>query len=722
MLPTTTNSKDLYPVIVSHHLIDDRTHVLKHGDTFVIFDRYGDIQQSLKGQLGFFYEGTKYLNQLELMIYNEKPFLLNSDINDNSIYTTHLTNGDIFVDNKISLAKDTFHIARFSFIDKGICHQRIKIKNYSTKSRSFDFKFLFNADFLDLFEVRGMTREKRGEFSRPIVEGNSVIYSYKGLDDIVRETKIIFSRKPTSMDENEAFYEMNFESKQEEIFDIAVVCNVKDHKDLELNFDLAFDKKNQSIKELEEEKCLMLSSNEQFNDWILRSQDDLYMMITKTEHGLYPYAGVPWYNTPFGRDGIITALEALWFYPELSKGVLSYLSKTQAKVVDPERDAEPGKILHETRKGEMANTKEIPFSMYYGTIDATPLYLFLAGEYYVRTGDLEFIRSIWTEIELALNWLDDYGDVDNDGFVEYQRQNEDGLLNQGWKDSGDSMFHKDGEFPNGPIALSEVQSYVYGAKNSISMIAEALGKKELATKLKVEADKLKKDFNEKFWNDEIKTYVIALDGKKEQLEVGSSNAGHTMFTKIADQDKAETMSEELFSKEYFSGWGIRTIPENEIRYNPMSYHNGSIWPHDNALIAYGLSKYGLSDKSEKLLTAFFDTSIFFQQNRLPELFCGFPRSENCGGPTEYPVACLPQSWAAASVFLFLQSSLGLRIDGVNNAIIFSYPRLPASINNLKITNLRVNEATIDLEIIRSGSEVLINALQKQGLIELIIIK
>jgi glycogen debranching enzyme len=475
-----------------------------------------------------------------------------------------------------------------------------------------------------------------------------------------------------------------------------------------------------AIRKARGRDCQIHTSNEQFNDWLNRSSADLHMLISKTPEGLYPYAGVPWFSTPFGRDGIITALQSLWVNPEIAKGVLAYLAAAQAKKVNAEQEAEPGKILHEIRKGEMARCGEIAFEKYYGTADATPLFVMLAGAYYKRTGDDDFIETIWGNIEKALGWIESYGDMDGDGFVEYAQHSAKGLVQQGWKDSNDSIFHADGSLAKGPIALCEVQGYVYEAWRNAAELAKIKGKTRMAEDLGRRAEELKERFNRAFWCEEISTYAIALDGDKRQCRVRSSNAGHALFTGIAAPEYAQQVGKTLLDENSFSGWGVRTIAKAEANYNPMAYHNGSVWPHDNALIAMGLSRYGFKSKAMEIMTGLFDASIVLDLHRLPELFCGFPRRPG-QGPTQYPVACMPQAWAATTVFFFLQACLGLSFERKNNKLCFSHPQLPDYLEWLEIRNLSVNHGTVDLRLRRHAQDVSINVLRKEGDVEITVI-
>jgi glycogen debranching enzyme len=484
-------------------------------------------------------------------------------------------------------------------------------------------------------------------------------------------------------------------------------------------FDAALSEVATEITGKQSAGCTIHTSNNQFNNWLNRSMADVHMMTVGNPETDYPYAGVPWFSTVFGRDGIITALECLWINPQIAKGVLQYLAATQALERDPLAEAEPGKILHETRHGEMAALGEIPFGCYYGSVDSTPLFVMLAGAFYKTTGDLDFARALWPHIELALAWIDEFGDKDSDGFVEYQRQSSKGLIQQGWKDSSDSVFHADGTLAEPPIALCEVQGYTFAAKREAAALARALGEQQRAEELDSQARQLQSKFEDIFWCDELSTYALALDGHKRPCRVRTSNAGHCLYTGIASPAHAERLTQTLMEEDSFSGWGVRTVSSKERKYNPISYHNGSVWPHDNAILAQGLARYNYTDKAAQLLDSLFESSCFFELNRLPELMCGLHRRTG-EGPTLYPVACSPQAWSAGSAFMLLQAALGVSLDAPARRIVLNRPALPGPISCIHVQGLRLQDSQVDLVVERRDREVQARVEHKEGPVDVVI--
>ncbi len=709
-------------ILASSSLADSRRLVIKHGETFAVFDRHGDIHPIGAGDQGIYHEGMRFASRLELRIQDQRPTLLSSTVRDDyALLTVDLTNPDICEGNQILVKQDTLHLFRSKFLWQGVCYERLRIRNFGTTAIEVSLGLQLDADYADIFEVRGFERKQKGRYLDKVTTDAGLVLAYEGRDGVVRKTRFDCSPRPTCISESAIRFDLLLEPKDDCIVFFTISFGSAGTMPRVLLYDDAFTEACRAAKLARNRYCDINTSNEQFNDWINRSLSDLDMMVSETPKGLYPYAGVPWFSTPFGRDGIITALELLWLNPEIGKGVLAYLASTQAKEFNPEQEAEPGKILHETRKGEMAALGEIPFGCYYGTVDATPLFIMLAGAYYERTGDRPFVESIWPNIELALQWIDDHGDKDGDGFVEYTRHSKRGLVQQGWKDSDDSIFHADGTLAEGPIALCEVQGYVYAAKRSAAELAALLGDNNKAKALRQQARALQEQFEQAFWCDDISTYALALDGMKRKCCVRTSNPGHCLFTGIATPEHADSVAKTLMHKDMFSGWGIRTVAVSEKRYNPMSYHNGSVWPHDNALTAFGLARYGLKDMTVRLLQGLFDASIFVDLFRMPELFCGFAQRVD-EGPTLYPVACSPQAWSASSIFFLLQACLGLEIKAAESRLCFTYPILPDYIDRVWITNLRIGKATVDLAIRRYQHDVGINVKRREGKVEVIIVK
>jgi glycogen debranching enzyme len=548
-----------------------------------------------------------------------------------------------------------------------------------------------------------------------------VSLGYEGLDGVERWVTVRCAPAPTAVHPDEISCDTLLPAGAVVQWDITISCEVNRRVTCDLTYEGAFAEVERALISAKADDCLIVTSNDQFNAWLNRSLADLHMMVSETPDGPYPYAGVPWFSTPFGRDGLITAFEFLWVNPNIARGVLAYLAANQAKEIVAEQDAEIGKILHETRRGEMAALNEIPYGRYYGSIDATPLFIMLAGTYYERTGDRAFISQIWPNIELALQWIDRSGDVDGDGFVEYSRKSKSGLIHQGWKDSQDAVFHADGSSAEGPIALCEVQGYVFAAKRRAARLALALGHPEQARHLLKEADTLRTQFERRFWCNDLSTYALALDGFKRPCRVRTSNAGHCLWTGIAEYKHGMKLAKFLVGDEFFNGWGVRTVAATETRFNPMAYHNGSVWPHDNALIAAGMASYGFKEGALKILSGLFDASLFLDLHRLPELLCGFSRRLG-EGPTLYPVACSPQTWSSVALFLLLQACLGLRIEAPRARLSFSQPVLPAFLEHIEIKNLRIGDATVDLSLDRHAQDVGINILRREGRVEIVVTK
>jgi glycogen debranching enzyme len=718
-VPNIITIGDQHYIHARSSLADDRRRVLLSGDTFAVFDRAGDFQPIGSGEFGLFHCDTRHLSTFELRMNGQRPLLLSSTIrDDNALLAVDLTNPEMRCGNQL-VPQETVHIYRKKFLRQTCCFERIRVENFGTKAIEFTLSIQFGADFADIFEVRGANRARRGRLLEPVSLEDGIQILYAGLDNVIRATTLRVAGPAAKIAVAEIYSILQMEPAGVCEISIMTECRRNAEAPQLVPIDVAREEGELRIGTGTFNGCDIYTDNEQFNDWVNRSKTDLLMLTNETDQGLYPYAGVPWYSTVFGRDGIITALQTLWIEPQIARGVLRFLAKTQATAEDPQSDAQPGKIVHEIRKSEMARLGEVPFRQYYGTVDATPLFLFLAAAYFDRTNDRGLMRDLWPHFEMALSWIDHYGDPDRDGFVEYSTESR-GLTQQGWKDSFDSVFHADGTLAKGPIALCEVQAYVFAAKKGVAMVARQLRKPKIAERLIREADRMRTAFQRSFWCDAIGMYALALDGEKRQCQVRSSNSGQCLFSGIGDPESNGRIIDELSTPAFFSGWGIRTIASSEKKFNPMSYHNGSIWPHDNSLIAWGLAQHRNKNLARRILSGFFDAATVLELRRLPELFCGFSRRPR-KAPTLYPVACSPQAWAAGSVFLLLQTCLGLHVSAENSRITFHYPTLPEAIEEVRLKNLTIGDGSVDLVLARDHDAVSVGVKRRTGNIEVITI-
>jgi glycogen debranching enzyme len=702
-------------------LQERRPRTLKHGDAFALFDHNGDAISGPGSAEGLFYRDTRHLSHLYLAIEGQRPMLLSSTLrDDNATLTCDLANPDLFDhDGKLALEHDLVHLRRSRFLWNAVCFERLVARNFAEGPRKIELRLSFAADFADLFEVRGAVREHRGAFSPPELGDSHVTLSYTGLDSQRRSTILRFDPAPSSLSASEAIFTFVLAPRESRSLFIEIDCAPqRPEVPVRRAFFIALRDARRALRASSSRATAIASSNDLFNEAVRRSVSDLYMLVTELPEGPYPYAGIPWFSTVFGRDALITALETLWLDPALARGVLKHLAANQANEFDPPSDAEPGKILHEVRHGEMAELKEVPFRRYYGSVDSTPLFILLAGAYLDRTADLSTIRAILPQIVKALEWIERYGDRDGDGFVEYGRQTPEGLINQGWKDSHDSVFHADGRLAKGPIALAEVQAYVYGAWRAAEQIMIRLGETSRAVGFAGKAERIRKAFDEHYFDEALGTYVLALDGDKKPCRVRASNAGHVLFAGLALPERASAVVRALMASSSYCGWGVRTVASTEARYNPMSYHNGSVWPHDNAIIAAGFARYGFRREAAQIFDGVFAAATYIDLRRLPELFCGFVR-QRTQGPTFYPVACIPQAWAAAAPISLIQSCIGLSFDPEERRIVFREPTLPPFLDELMLRRLSLDGGSADVALRRSGRHVVVDVLDRKGSVQVV---
>ncbi len=722
------------------------TRVLADGRSFAIFDSSGDIVQSQLEALGFFHRDTRYLSRFELQAAGQAPYFLNSFLSDDKAqFRANLTNPDL--SNRagvIELPRNSVQIERSWALDHSALVHRLVIRNYTREPVTLAFDFLFGVDFADLFEVRGVARKRHGRMRRPEISARAITFAYRGLDGADRQTEIRFSQTPRKLDARRAHFPLRLAAESES----EIEARIAGHSTAEAfpsernhpanngarsraiaapprrpatgrgkaaGFHGTLDARRAEIAALQSGWTRFSAGNELIDDLLRRSQADLTSIVSHGAAGTFIMAGIPWFATLFGRDSIVTALSVLPFNPGLAAGTLRTLARFQGAEIDRARDEQPGKIVHEMRAGEMAHTGEIPFGRYYGSVDSTPLFLWLYGRYVAMTGDLALADELWPNVERALEWITSYGDPDGDGYVEYTRTTPEGLVNQGWKDSFDSIFHADGALARAPIALAEVQSYVYAAYRSVAQVASRLNHNSVASRLAAEANALKANFNRDFWLERERTVALALDADKKPCRVMTSNAAHCLACGLLDSDQAAALAERLLADDMFTGWGIRTLSTGAVRYNPMSYHNGSVWPHDNAIAALGLAHIPGRAGVLKVFDGMFDAAVHLNAGSLPELFCGFPREPRLG-PVPYPVACHPQAWAAASVLMILQAMLGLDVNGFERRLEIESPVIPTPMEWLLLDGLAVGNGKASVLVRSTTTGASAEVTEKSGAI------
>lgn len=672
---------------------------LKAAHSFAVSDARGDM---LGGAEGMFRNDTRVLSHWILELGGARPSLLSGAVShDNVLFTADLTNEPLPPIGGKAAPAGVIHVQRSRILWNNRLFERIHLHNFDDSDLDVPVRLRFHADFRDIFEVRGMTRNHRGNPLPSQTDGDHARLAYRGLDGVDRCTVIAFSQPPDQLDAHRADFKLSIPrmgsvSLYVEVGDAYETPSRQRHRS-------AAAAARSTMRKRRHRGARLKSNARLFNNWLDRSRADIALLVADLPTGPYPYAGIPWFSTPFGRDGLITALQTLWVDPSLARGVLSYLSSRQATETSAFRDSAPGKIMHETRAGEMASLGEVPFGLYYGGVDSTPLFVMLAGAYAERSNDMDFIDQLWPSLLAAMGWIETTCDAHGHGLLAYARGAEGGLVNQGWKDSNDSVFHADGRIPQGPIALIEVQGYVFAACRAMCRLAERRGDAAHAARWRTRASSMRHAVEELFWDEAMANYAIARDGDDALCRVRTSNVGHLLYTGLPRRKRARQVIRQLRSAAFDGGWGIRTLANEQARYNPMSYHDGSVWPHDVAMSAAGMARYGERADVVRLVGETFEAATHFGM-RLPELFCGFPRRAG-ESPVAYPVACMPQAWAAGSMFMLMQACLGVDIDGRRGVVHVRQPRLPQGIDRLTVHALEVGNATLDLGFERIGGRV-----------------
>lgn len=676
------------------------TSVLRDGDSFVVVNGFGDIDGPRQG---LFRQDTRLLSLYRLRLGGAPLQVLSSAVTrDNVTFLAHLTNYALPPIGDSEAPKGLVHVMRRSFLFEERLFERISCKNYGLEPIELPLTFELGADFRDMFEVRGTCREARGDALAPEPLERGLRFRYIGLDRMERTCEVTFSRAPARLGGATVEFTLVLPPDEHDELYIEIGTGPGPAPSRQRHRSAAC-RALRRMRERQRRGARIRTGTPLFDAWLQRSRSDLALLTAELPTGPYPYAGIPWFSTPFGRDAVITALQTLWIDPRLTRGVLAFLAAHQANEESAFLDSAPGKVMHEMRKGEMAQLREVPFGLYYGGVDTTPLFVVLAGAYARRTGDHAFVAGLWPALEAATGWIERTCDRNRHGLLDYARGEASGLANQGWKDSGDSVFHADGRFPDGPIALVEVQAYAFAALRTMASFAHARGELEKARGWDARAQRLRATVEERFWMEDARFYGIALDGDGALCRVRASNAGHLLYLGLPMPERAAAVARRLRSSLFYNGWGVRTLARGEARYNPMSYHNGSVWPHDTALCAAGMARYGDRDGAVQLLAAAFEAAVHLDM-RLPELYCGFRRNAGVP-PVAYPVACLPQAWAAGSPFMLLQACLGLDIDGAAGRIHVVAPRLPAGIDRARVHDLVVGDARLDLVFHRVGDRV-----------------
>jgi glycogen debranching enzyme len=691
--------------------------VLKAGTRFLCARPDGDLSARELKRVGLYADDMRYLSRFTLSFGQTKPVLLSHSLESGHRATVNATNPDLRDLRGAPVAQETLNLRRTLIVEECLYCQ-LELHNYGPRTVALPLEIGLEADFADIFEIRGVsTREHRGRALPPRVEDEQVVFSYRAPDGVVSDTVVAFDVPPSGSEADGERATLRWELQLEPRRPVSLLLSVAPSPSRSRR--RARDPRR-ACRRLDaqarswSEGCTQIDTdNELFQALVDASLRDLHALITPTGDGRLLAAGIPWYVAPFGRDSLLAAYQCLMLTPQLARDTLLVLAGLQARAEEPWRDAEPGKILHELRSGELARLGLIPHTPYYGTVDATPLFVMLAASYHRWSGDLETLASIRLAIDRALQWIDSYGDLDGDGFVEYERRSPAGLRNQGWKDSEDSIVHADGSLAQGPIALVEVQGYVYRAKTEIADLYDAFGEADRARELRRQAQQLGRAFNDAFWNPQEGTFALALDGRKHQVASVTSNPGHCLYCGIVQPSKAAALADRLMAADMFAGWGVRTLSADSPAYNPMSYHNGSIWPHDNAIIAAGFKRYGLTEPAQRIAGAVYDIATHSRDSRLAELYCGFDRSHTAE-IVDYPVACMPQAWAAAAPFMLLQAILGINAHAPQGTLEVIQPDLPAWLQRTTLRGLRVGEATVGLAFARHDGVTAFSLVDQQG--------
>ena len=685
------------------------------GKTFLSTTLAGDIMPPGAPDVGFFHDDTRFLSRLELRVDGYRTVVLSSSTEQTFASQIELTTGKSTLRESYEVPENTVHIRRQQLLGCETLYDYLTFENFNFHELELVIDLAYEADFMDVFQVRGVARQHLGHYYKPVVRRDSIVFPYRGLDRIARDTVIQLCPEPERVDGTTARWRLKLPPFKRFQIQTTIVPQVETRASRAGRSDFAqqLRQRREAFSHWESQSTHFESNNRIFDEMINTSKGDFHALRIPDGREHVIAAGIPWFATMFGRDSIIAAYQSLFLDPRLASETLRVLARYQGREKDEWRDEEPGKILHEYREGEMTRAREVPFGPYYGSVDSTPLWLILLSETFNWTADEQLVREMLPCAYRALDWIDHYGDLDGDGFVEYLRRSPKGLANQGWKDSWDAIMHRDGEVAKAPIALCEVQGYVYEAKYRMAQIMRSFGDNRTADRLKREAADMAKRFDKAYWMPKYGFYALALDRDKRQVQVVSSNPGHLLFTRMLTQERGRAVTQRLVCPDLFSGWGLRTMSQQERVFNPLSYHRGSVWPHDNSIVAHGMALYEFREPANQILTALFQAALNFRDYRLPELFCGIERRDY-DEPVQYPVSCSPQAWASGAVFLMVMSVLGLRPSAPRKELNIVNPTLPTFLDSLSIRNMQVGGSRVGLDFTRRGDRTFCNVVDIEG--------
>jgi glycogen debranching enzyme len=692
---------------------DDRI-VLKENRIMMVSDSLGDIPAKNEDGLGLYFSDTRFLSRYELHVNQVKPILLSASVEQSYVATFQLVNPLLSVTDGERIPRQSISIRRSRFIRDGL-HERIGIQNCAPYPVDVDCSLDFDVDFRDIFDVRGVAHQRLGT-QRPLqIAEHSLAFEYEGRDQVFRRTYVIFERRPAAQQDRRAVYRFRLAPQQMETLIIDIIPQIgPDPPALEFLFDETLRMLHHAYQRWES-TCTHLSTDNPFLDHglVRRSRMDLRILLEDSETGPFPVAGIPWYSAPFGRDALITSIQTLMLNPDIARGTLRYLAQRQGTTVDPAREEEPGKILHELRVGELANLGAIPHTPYYGSVDGTPLFLVLLVETMNWLDDHDLFVELTPAALAALAWVEAYGDCNGDGFVEYGSRASGDVHNQGWKDSRDSLQYADGRLVELPAALVEVQGYVYHARAGLARVLARKGEAQKSEQLMAQARQLRERFEQAFWSEEEGFYAQGLDREHRHVGSVSSNPGHCLWSGIVTPERAARMARRLMAPDMFTGWGIRTLASSSRNYNPMSYHNGTVWPHDNSIIAAGLRRYGEAEAARKVVAGIMEAGFRMPSYRLPELFCGFKRDfQFHSNPAEYLVSCNPQAWGAGTVFHLLQTMLGITPDALDQRLYINPMPVPLT-GRIAVDDMRVGSGTFSFTVTYDAQGVPAVEMRKQ---------